>query len=43
MPQLLLPFDQSELSGIQPPPRTTSNADRLSGLASVLSVVVFFN
>lgn len=34
------PFDQCELSGIHPPPRTTSNAALPSGLASVLSFVV---
>lgn len=36
-PSLLV--DKSEPSGIQPPPRPTSNADLLSGLASVLSLI----
>lgn len=37
-------IDKSELSGIKPPPRTTSNANVLSRLASVPPfIVVFFN
>lgn len=36
--------DKSELSGIKPPPRTTSDYNLPSALASVLSfIVVFFN